>query len=306
MTDSKNSDIGAADQNQDIEKAPRKAEKKISLSNGALELLATLADEGYLFWFRDRMMWGNSISYVFLDPKTAVARAEVPFSIIRTLIHRVIDLNLIERLSGKRIAALEASLDGHALEKLRRREKGTLYAVTDEGRRVLEALRPQLLRIQEERAVPIDQGRLVAMANCGWRGEHKPGVSALCKVIRETAQRLYVVPVINSYEGSFGKTERLPTEFHPLIRGNQKLKYVERSDVVAKVSSVEHYRQMLNATWAFHESLKNANAQMQEEIAPIQQRFEQRRAQLLAQLEDECRPQEQDSSPSEPKPGQGR
>lgn len=144
------------------------------------------------------------------------------------------------------------------------------------------------------------------MANCGWRGERKPGVSALCKVIRETEQRLYVVPVINNYEGSLGKTERLPTEFHPLIRGNQKSKYVERSDVVAEVSSVEHYRQMLNATWAFQDSLKNATDQMQEEIAPIQQRFEQRRAQLMAQLEDECRPQEENSSPSEPKPGQGR
>jgi len=305
MTDSKNSDIGAADQNQDIEKAPRKAEKKVSLSNNAIELLAILADEGYLFWL-DSMPFTDSIAYDFLDPKTAVARAEVPFIINRSLVQRVRDLNLIRRISVNRVAALEASLEAPALEALRRRSHGALYAITDEGRRVLEMLRPQLLRIQEERAAPIDQGRLVAVADCDWQGRRLPGVSALCKVIRETAQRLYVVPVINNHKTSLGKTERLPTEFHPLIRGTQKSKYVERSDVVAEVSSVEHYRQMLNATWAFQDSLKNATDQMQEEIAPIQQRFEQRRAQLLAQLEDECRPQEQNSSPSEPKPGPSR
>lgn len=150
MSDSKVSDIGTADQNQDIEKAPRKAEKKISLSNGALELLATLADEGYVFWFRDRMLWGNSISYDFLDPKTAVARAEVPFTINAPLVHRVIALNLIERLSGNTLATFEASLDTEAsLASFRRRVHGSLYVITDEGKRVLETLRPQSRRLQE-------------------------------------------------------------------------------------------------------------------------------------------------------------
>ncbi len=303
--DSKDFDTIAEDQGRAKGKTPKKTGQKVSLSNGALELLATLADEGYLFWFRDHMLFSDSISYDFIDPKTAVTRAEVPFIINRVLVHRLIDLNLIGRLSSKGIATLEASLDAPALEAIRRRTKGSLYAITDEGRRVLEALRPQLLRIQEERSAPIDQGRLVAVADCDWGELRKPGVSALCKVIRETEQRLYVVPVIVNH-GRFAQNDAPLDVFHPLIRGNRKSKYVERSDVVAEVSSVEHYRQMLNATWAFQESLKNATDQMQAEIAPIQQRFEQRRAQLLAQLEDGCRPQEENSSPSEPKPGPSR
>lgn len=156
------------------------------------------------------------------------------------------------------------------------------------GKGLLANLRPRLEEIRQARSRLLEEGRIVVTKrhfNTYGRG-YIPGVGDAYRVLRETASRLYAIRVVLHPEDP----DRFIPErknFDSYLRGSAPNCYLERDSILAENVTPAQYRRMLAATASFEASLGQANEQMENELAPIRQRFEQRRAQLLAQLEDE-------------------
>jgi hypothetical protein len=280
-----------------LEETPPKPLRRSSLSDVALETLAIMHDENCILteripaWFEAANL---ARMYEFQMLPNYGKRAEkTPFILQQRNIDAVVKAGLIEPLPLEDHRRFLNAKDGPYTR---------LFSITETGRQMLEASRQRLLRIQEDRVASYDQGRLVAIVNCDNFGMPAPGVSALCRVIRETPKRLYVTLLMNDRAWRNEKDD-IANSSHPLLKGTELKgtetpRFVERQHVACDITSVAHYEQIRNATEDYREARMRANAQMEEEISQIRRRYDDRWKQSLAQLKDAYRPPEEDAAPS--------
>jgi len=274
-----------------LEKTTPKPLRRSSLSDVALETLAIMHDENCILterlpaWFEAATL---APVYEFqLLPKYGKRAEKTPFVLQQRNIDAVVKAGLIEPLPLEDHRQFLIAKDGRYTR---------LFSITETGRQTLQASRQRLLRIQEDRVASYEQGRLVAIVNCDTFGV-LPGVSALCRVVRETSKRLYVTLLMND-RARPGEKEDIANSSHPLLKGVETPRYVEREHVACDITSIAHYEQIRNAAEEYSEARMRAKEQMDEEIAQIRRRFHERDVQLLAQLKDAYPSPEEDAAPS--------
>jgi hypothetical protein len=167
------------------------------------------------------------------------------------------------------------------------------YGPTKEGFDFLESMRGRLAELRAADAARPEELIVVKGRDYGRHFEREADFAgALCRVVRRTPKRIYVEVIDRGVAGSF-------------VQGSGGSgSYVDPADVFMEGVTRERFEAMKPATKAFMESIEGAKDMMEADIeavlAPIRQRYAQRKVQLIAQYDDEVKgvPEEK---PLEPK-----
>lgn len=164
----------------------------------------------------------------------------------------------------------------------------TYYRVSEEGRQFYDKHKPALQDfLDQEEAKKQAVDRLIVVKEVdgvhrGWSTRsHKRKYLALLRVIRETDKRLYVEIVANC------NGDKNPSQYTCGVQGNRKNYYVSRDQVVLDGVTEDAFARLVafeNERDAHFSGLKSKE---EEEIAPIRQRYADRRKQAEAMFEDE-------------------
>jgi hypothetical protein len=262
--------------------------RKRPMSNDAVELLATLVDRNMIICQSSAISF-TSMRLHSLKGENSVFKDKLPFklnpNVFESLYNRGYLFHVNREVVEEKLHEVAIALG----KELPTKPKTFLawydqpYAVTKEGRKVMEDLRGRLIDILAERENAKECPRLLVTANAHYNKPTTPGVSGVYRIIRETEGRFYVAELETIDKKVFY------ANYNYTVKGSSGNHYVEKSDVVAIDVTMEQYNDMKRATLEFEGSLSAARNQMETEIAPIQMRYAQRREQLIAMLEDGLR-----------------
>lgn len=267
------------------------AARRRPLADAALETLAAMVDED-LVLLTSSSIQGHGPTLMALDGRGRANSDKLPFKLGRAALDALSARGYVDRgdrdklddvIRGRWAAA------GNPPRLNRRGEPLSFFlwqdlphVVTEAGRAALEAERGRLADIRAARRDAQENPRFVVAARARY-GTKLPGAGQLLRVVKETDSR-FVVEVANE-DG----TRAEQPQWSGLVKGNGSNQYIEKADVIAVDVTPAQWRAMRRATDDFSSSVSDADSQAQAEIAPILRRAEERKAQLMAQLEDEMR-----------------
>ena len=162
---------------------------------------------------------------------------------------------------------------------------GNYYEISEKGRRFVEENRALFIAAEAEREAAV---RYVVVKRA--QSHHSvfssahvsaPGIGPLCKVIRETAKRLYVEVV------KMPKARKFEVCLDAFVQGTPGNQYVDRENVMIDPVDPDAYDTMLIADREYQGYLSERADEEAAEIAAIKLRFKQRREQRDAQFQDE-------------------
>lgn len=165
-----------------------------------------------------------------------------------------------------------------------------LYLLNDAGRAALEANRATLEKFKQAEADERAKAeRLVIVGYSrgfggGYGGRRKFG--ALVRVLRETDNRLYVVPVATASKYSDGAVYYGTTA----VRGRGKDQYVEKDDILVDPATEDQFRALVLLDDERGANADRINKAERDELEPIRKRWEDSRKQqaaMYAELEQD-------------------